>query len=625
MECPLNINSLLRTLREIGDKMKILFLSFVMLLSEFVSAGSVQVRVDPQEGVLGDHFNLSITVSGSAGKVELPPIPEVNVVSSGTSTSISYMNGTLTKETTYNYVLEPQKEGTYTLPSFKIKIDDKMVDSNPVTLTVKAAGGPPPPNAGKRPQQRSNPSNNDEDSNPKEESSRVYIEREFSKTTAYEGEPIVVTTKIFHKIPLSDVQNLTEKAVGVRTVDIGQYESVENGMNVLILKQTFIPLRKGKISIPAFRIRATMLVEGEKGRARRNNPFDDFFEDFLNGARNRFVKRVITGKEVDLNIKSVPLQGKPSHYKDLVGTFRIDSELNHSELKAGDTATLSVVIDGVGPLDTLGNLDLSLNPDIRVYPDKPQSQEKPSEKYGIESKRIFKFALVPIHKGEYKLGVLKVPYFDPVKNSYQEMSTDLGVLKVAEGDVSNAVVASHLATGTATSTRTDVKALGTDLIDIKRHVSLSEHGNLRFKDLLLLIFFVGLPGILSLLLVFFRTFTRYSKGKYSSKKKQAWRNFEQSLKKLEKNGLTQELENFYSLYREFLGDKLNLKGRALTAREISSELNRLKISQDLRSELESFAKTMEETQYAAHDVKDDQKLVLIDKMKMLARELEKQC
>ncbi len=616
--------------------LKYFFLLSFLLLSNSAFSGTAHVQLDHQDGELGEPFQLSVTISGSlSGKVELPEIQDLIVSGTGTSTNVSWINGTVTKETSYNFVIEPQKEGTFTIPSLKLKIDDEWVNTDPVSFTVRSGGNIPPPSRGNT-QNKSNKNpqmgdaeetDQDQDKNP-----NVFIEREFSKTDPYEGEPIVVLTKIYHKVQVVNIESNNDKPSGVRVVENKQQENSQERRgnsvyNVITLKQTMIPLRSGKIHIPGFRIRASLIMATERKQRRGGGgAFDDFFDDFFNGARNRVVQRAISSKEADLNVKALPSEGRPANFNDLVGILRIDSELTHTELKAGDTTTLTVTIDGVGALDTMGELTLNLSPNIRIYPDKPQVQEKISERFGLESKRIIRYALVPTQKGDYKLGPLKIPYFDFSTGKFAELSTDLGTLKVAEGDASNASVNTHAVTQSHASPRNDVKALANDLIDIHRNISLDHDGLLTRRDYRFLVFLIGLPGFLCLLVLLVRSFRGYSFARAVSRKKSAYKNFEKrmsSLKDKESSQLT--LQESYNAFRTFIGEKFNLNGSALTGRELGEELFKKQIPQEILNEVENLAKTLDLSQYARDEIASAQVKMLMGTIQRLAQEIEKRC
>lgn len=599
----------------------------------------MHAELDHQEGELGEQFNLNVTVSGDlSGKVQLPEIPDLAVGSTGTSTSMSWINGTMSRETSYSFVLEPQKEGTYTIPSLKLKVDDEWVTTEALTITVRGGGSAPPSNPS-RSRNRSHAQNNQQPSAQEEETEdsqsnpKIFIEREFSKTNPYEGEPIVVTTKIYHRVQIANIESHNEKVSGVRVIDINQFNAQEQRgnttYNVIVIKQTLIPLRSGKINLAGFRIKAGILVASPQNQRRRGgSPFDDFFEDFFSGSRNRVVNRVVSSKDAELNVKPVPTQGRPADYKDLVGTFRIDSEINKTELKAGETATLTVTVDGVGALDTMGGLDLQIGPKFRVYPDKPQGTEKASDKYGLESKRTFRFAVVPLQQGEFKLGQLKVSYFDPRVEKFQDLVAELGALKVAEGDESFAVSTDAATAGTLThnAPRLNVKALANDLVDIHRNFSLDRKQTISEKDYFLACLLGGVPGLLCLMFFLIQALKSRGPSRDGSRRKKALKNFERRLKKIQGEAKSDRiLEESYSAYRDFIGEKFDLHGKALTAKEIASELSKMQVSKDTRLEIENLAATIEQSQYARESIPDHEVGDLLGKMMKLARELEKQC
>ena len=614
----------------------VLFLC-LLFFSRGALAGTAVAQIDHQDGELGEHFNLSITVAGDlAGRVELPPIADLIVAGTGTSTSISYINGSLSKETSYNFVLEPQKEGTFSVPALKLKIDDQWVETQAITIKVRNGGGGGSA-AQQAPAGRQNPAagrpGSASDDEPVQEGAgpNVFIEREFSKTSPYEGEPIVVTTKIFHRVELANVEAMNEKPAGVRIIEIKQGNTTElrNGMSyqVLLVKQAMIPTRSGKVKIPGFRVRAALVLPPERRQGRRGGSFDDFFDDFFNRSQNRVVRRVLASKDAELDVKAVPTQGKPANFKGLVGTFRIDSEISPAELKAGETATLTLTIDGVGALDTIGNLELPLGSKIRAYADKPQGEEHGSEKWGLESKRIFRFALVPIQKGDFALGQFKLPYFDPRSGKFDELVADLGELKVAEGDDRVASTPTVTNPNGTVKLKADVQALASDLIDIHRHIPLACSQVLSRKDFVLTGVLMGVPALLCLLVLILQSLKGRPRGGRIVRRRQALRNFQSSLEKLRAASLSPArfLESAFHAYREFIGDIFGLQGGSLTAKEIAPRLVKFRIPKDLLSQLEELVLKIEYTQYGSENLTQQQVASLVELMQDLAQEIEKRC
>jgi hypothetical protein len=391
------------------------------------------------------------------------------------------------------------------------------------------------------------------------------------------------------------------------------------------VKQTLIPSRAGSLKVPGFKIKASVVMPSQRSQQRRRGgAFDSFFDDFFNSSQNRMVRRAFSSKDQDLIVKALPTEGRPQNFRDVIGTFRIDSELSSTQLKAGDTTTLTITIDGVGSLDSMGSLDLQLGSNIRIYPDKPQIVEKATERHGLESKRTFRFALVPTQRGEIKLGQVKIPYFDLSTGSYKELIAELGTLNVAEGDSSTATAALAIASNTNTDIRKDVKALASDLIDLHRSINLKCDGTLTRKDFDLAALVMGIPGLLCFMFFVLQFFRKRKFSAKKSRRKTALKNFEKRLSELQAQS-PGFLEASYSAYRSFLGDTFDIHGSALTAKEISVELSKLSIPKELLSEIETLALSMERAQYASESGQTHHVKTFVDQMKRLVREIEKQC
>ena len=619
---------------------KLIVAFFVFFQVQILFAGTVHTQLDHDEGGLGEAFGLTITISGDlSGKLELPQIPDVEVSGTGTSTSLSIINGSMSKETSYNFSLEPQKEGTFTIPPIKVQVDGEWLATDQVVIKVYAGGAAAPqrrqaPRQGVNPfgQGQGNPGPSDE-TNEDQASPNLFIERDFSKKSMFEGEPIVVTTKIFHRNNIANIEANNEKPSGFRVLDIKQFNSQEQRGNVtysvIAIKQTLVPLRSGKLTIAPFRIKASVIMQSAPSQRQRRggSPFDEFFDDFFNGARQRVVKRVVASPEATLDVKALPSQGKPNGFQELVGSFRIASELNQTDLKAGDTVTLTVTVDGVGALDSMVSPDLHLGPNFRVYPDKAQLTEKPGERYGLESSKVFRYALVPLQKGDYKLGELKIPYFDPSAGVYQDLKVDLGSLKVAEGDMSQAVVsgpAPQVSSGGVG--RLDVKSLANDLVDIHRNESMSRSQVLSKEDFLPALLMLGIPGLFCGFLLLLSLLRKSSGSSHLVRKKAAYRNFEKSMsswsKESDRDGV---LKKSYGAYRNFLGERFGFHGAALTGKELAQEMMRTQVPPSVLSELESLEFKLEQTHYAGGSLSQNEAERLIEQIKQLAREIEKTC
>lgn len=96
----------------------LVFLGMVLVLCLPVpgSCFTATAKVDKTQMLPGEMVSLSIVVDGGKATVDLSPIRDFQIVSSGTSTSQSYTNGTWHHQVVYRYQLVPEKTGVLKIP-----------------------------------------------------------------------------------------------------------------------------------------------------------------------------------------------------------------------------------------------------------------------------------------------------------------------------------------------------------------------------------------------------------------------------------------------------------------------------------------------------------------------------
>ena len=103
-----------------------IFLSFVFLAT--ASDITVTATVDKTETTMDDQITLSVSVNGAQriGDPVLPPLQDFQVISSGTSSEVKIINGSLSAFKSFNYILLPQKEGEFTIGQVQVEIQNKI-------------------------------------------------------------------------------------------------------------------------------------------------------------------------------------------------------------------------------------------------------------------------------------------------------------------------------------------------------------------------------------------------------------------------------------------------------------------------------------------------------------------
>ena len=119
----------------------------------------------------------------------------------GTSTSIQMMNGktTRTSQTTYTYILQARKTGTFTLPPASAKVKGTQIQSKAVQIQVVDSGNAQAA-AGSTQQQQSQAQASRGDSD-------IFMRLSLSRNSVVVGEPVTATLKIYHRANLAGFEN----------------------------------------------------------------------------------------------------------------------------------------------------------------------------------------------------------------------------------------------------------------------------------------------------------------------------------------------------------------------------------------------------------------------------------
>ena len=114
----------------------ILILCVVQL---FAQQASLTATVSKPKVGLSERFQLTITlINGGSIKDFRPPAMADFLVMGGPNQSSSTMitNGKVTSSIAYSYVLQPKNIGKFTIGAAYVKVDDKTISSQPITVEV---------------------------------------------------------------------------------------------------------------------------------------------------------------------------------------------------------------------------------------------------------------------------------------------------------------------------------------------------------------------------------------------------------------------------------------------------------------------------------------------------------
>ena len=572
-------------------------------------AGSISAELSPTDGALGDTFVLTVMLEGS--KRSDPVIPNVDGLQfqqQGVSQSMSIVNGQSTSQLQLTVLVLPERAGDFTIPSITAELDGQKVATLPLKLKVRAAGA----QGGGAQAQRGGTANPNANAGAKgasggaAEGTGVFIERECDATSVYIGQQVTCTMRLYHRGNLNGGQRVSQSSADFRRFNIDgekRYQKVVNGQRygVIELKELVVPTKAGNLDLPPYSIEARVLVW-----TKQNNPLDKFFDKFGGGVFNfdlNFTEEravTVASEPQRFQVKPLPDAGKPRNFGGLVGLFHLDANLSKAKIAAGDTVTITITIEGNGLTDTLGDIGPTLTNIGKVYPDKPEYLEQITAENGIVSKKVYKYAVVPSRAGQYDLGAIEVPSFNPKLNQYVTLKADLGRLIVdpAQAEQHPAPAGPTLPAAVA---KEDVKAIGNDLVDLHRGTNLSSQQTITSADKIIFGIVAASPIASALLALGLFIFRNREQDPLAQRRSRAYRSYRDGMSKVQVDlaagHVTSALAEAHKVLRTYLGDRLGTQGGSLTAREIESILDKLGADVETRSSLSNVVEGLERLEF----------------------------
>ncbi len=530
------------------------------LLMAFPLWGQSTIRVEVHNIVeLSERFNVVFVVEGEHAPSEFEwnagdDFSTVWGPQKGTSTSIQRVNGKTTRssQTSYTYILQARRTGTFTLPAATAKVKGATLQSRPVTVQVVDNGT------------RSSAAQDSREADAGAEQSSqtaapdIFMRLSLSRSQVVVGEPVTATLKIYHRTNLVGFENAkfptfsgfwSQEVESPSNIDF-QREQVDGKMyNAAVLRRwVIIPQKAGDQTIDPAEI--VCLVNQQRRRS-TGSIFDDFFENDYVTTR----QRVYTGTPT-LHVSALPA-GAPASFGGGVGNFTVQASLSKDSLKTHDAASLVVTVSGKGNIALLEAPKVSFPPDFEVYDVRTTVH---ADKSGTSGSKTFEYPFIPRSPGDFAIAPVKYAYYDVSARRYQTASTDSLHLKVARAAGSGSAVAD---TGQQlTVDRKGVKSLGDDIRFIRTRTTLGSSRHFLVYSplwwgLVALILLAGLGFWLG-----FRKAAARRADVAGTRNRKATR---QALKRLSQaNGFLQK--NLYSAFYEelhrsllgFVGDKLSM-------------------------------------------------------------------
>lgn len=434
--------------------------AFCLLMTTLqVAAQSFTASVSKNPVGVNEQFQLSFTLNSSGSSFKAPPLNDFMVLSGpNQSTSMQFINGSMSQSFTLSYILQPKKEGTFKIESASIEAGGKMVLSNPISVTVnKGSGG-----SAQGGQQDDNKTNIS--------SKNIFIRVSVDKTNVYRGEAIVATYKIYTNVQLLNYSiNKVPALNGFWSQDMQLPAQLQlraetyNGVNYQvgdIKKVVLFPQQSGTLTLDPMEGECIARIQVKRNRS--GSPFDIFNDPFFNdpffgSGGIRDVKFAVKSDPVKITVRELP-PNAPASFNGAVGKYSLDGTIDKTNPKANDAVTFKIKLTGKGNIKLAEAPEFELSPDIEKYDPKVADNITVNER-GASGTRTFEYLLIPRHQGTYDFGPVEFSYFDLEKKSYVTLKTPAYKLKVERGAEGGSAV--------ALSGKADFQVLGRDIRFIK--------------------------------------------------------------------------------------------------------------------------------------------------------------
>ena len=348
---------------------------------------SVSARVTHERITEEDFVQLVITVSArrepGTVDVRLPALSEFERLGEQTGRRESWVNGVVSLEYNYIYVLHPRRTGRLTIPPIPVEVGGRLFRTEPITITVTEG------------------SLRDD----------IVLRLSADRESVYVGQQFALTTELYFR------------RVRVTNYDVTETPETEG---FVVVEE---PLERAPISEVEFRgliyhrltLRVQVLFPLSAG-IKEIGPLGlrlQFREDPF-GGRTGIAHRSTNALRIE--VKPLPEAGRPPGFAGAVGDYdlrwSIGSTGGGGGGRAGEPLRLTVELSGDGDIERAPEAALPVPRGFELVGGGggEHSAELRGGVWG--GAKAWEYVLIPGRPGEATLGPLEYPYFDPRRETY---------------------------------------------------------------------------------------------------------------------------------------------------------------------------------------------------------------
>jgi hypothetical protein len=196
--------------------------------------------------------------------------------------------------------------------------------------------------------------------------------------------------------------------------------------NVVVFRTAITPGKAGKIEIGPSEF--SFIAQIPRAQRNRQRSIFDMFDDvFSNGGFAATQRMTARAEAVELEVKPLPVQGRPDDFSGAVGDFRFATEGSPREVKVGDPVTMRLRVSGRGNFDRVSAPTMTDATGWRSYP--PSGNFTAEDELGTTGVKTFELAVIP-ETTKSAMPEFQFSYFDPTAEKYVSIRSEPAPLVV---------------------------------------------------------------------------------------------------------------------------------------------------------------------------------------------------
>lgn len=573
------------------------------LLMFFVSVGfaaepTVTAKVSATDMTLNSQIMLSLEVSGISNLNGTPnlTLPDFETQPAGQTSSFQWINGQSSSLVTINYVLTPTKAGTLIIPAITLNVGGKSYTTQQIAVTVRPESGSsqtaPAPEPGSKQVEV-----------PAEGLKPIFMTATVDSAKVYVGQQILLKVQFLKRPDVrfsSQARYTAPETTGflVEPLKQQEYSTNINGVRyeVTELPYALFPTSDGDFAIGSAQIELAVRSEPD--------PFDpnSFFQGFF--GRSQVAK--LNTRPISVRVRALP-SNKPTNFSGAVGRFKLNAKLDGDQFEVGKPFNLIINVEGVGNIKTLREPTLPDLKGLRRYETLSDSKVTSDNKF-INGSKEFKILLIPQVSGQLAIPQASFVYFNPAKNEYVTEVTPEIPIQVKPGKLNQdnqETIAQPISAG---QTLSGVRVMEKDIRFIKAGKVRPIRPPLYMQPLFSIFSFIPPLFAFVAFLSKRQTVLRVEKAA-EFRSKGALKVARRELQKARKSVKSSDPASFHTAIHKavsgYLADKFFLSSAGLIWDEVDQQLNKNKVTVELRNEIRNIFDQADMARFATSSFTDE--------------------